>query len=80
MWFGPVNKETYVHGCGSARSLYIGKRSGDRDDPTGLELSPVDRGGLHRSGACVLRSSPREIARERERERAPFSGAGRPLL
>ena len=41
-----VNEETYVHGCDRARSLSIGNRSSDRDDPTGLELSPVGRSSL----------------------------------
>ena len=78
MWFGPVNKETYVHGCDRARSLCIGNNSGDRDDPTGLELSPVGRRGLYGPSVFVPCSSEREIAREREW--IPFSGVGRPLL
>ena len=65
MWFGPVNKETYVHGCDRARSLCIGNSSGDRDDPTGLELSPVGRSGLYRPGVLVPYNSERERSRER---------------
>ena len=45
-WFGSVNEETYIHGCDRARSLSIENKSGDRDDPTGLELSPVGRSSL----------------------------------
>ena len=45
-WLGFVNEETYVHGCDRARSLSIEYRSGDRDDPTGLELSLVGRSSL----------------------------------
>ena len=45
-WFDSVNEETYVHGCDRAHSLSIGNRSGDRDDPIGLELSPVGRSNL----------------------------------
>ena len=45
-WFGSINEETYVHKCDRARSLSIGNKSGDRDDPTGLELSPVGRSSL----------------------------------
>ena len=51
MWFGSVNDETYVHGCDRACPLSIRKRSGDRDDPTGLELSPV--GWSNRLGLSV---------------------------
>ena len=45
-WFGSVNEETYVHECDRARSPSIENRSGDRDDPIGLELSPVGRSSL----------------------------------
>ena len=73
MWFGPVNKETYVHGCDNARLLCIRNNSGDREDPTGLELSPVDRGGFIRIG-CVDASQFRERDSERERESPLFRG------
>ena len=53
MWFGSVNKETYVHGCDRARQLSIEKRSGDRDDPTGLELSTVGQSSRFGLGVCV---------------------------
>ena len=62
MWFGSVNEETYVHGCDGARSLSIGNRSCDRDDPTGLELLPVGRSRFSRLGLRVsLFESEREI-------------------
>ena len=60
MWFDSVNEETYVHGCDRARSLCIENRSSDRDDPTNLELSPVDRSGLYRPGVFVPYNSERE--------------------
>ena len=53
MWFGSVNEETYVHGCDRARPLSIRKRSGDRDDPTGLELSPVGRSSRLGLSVCI---------------------------
>ena len=72
MWFGPVNKETYVHGCDRARSLSIGNKSGDRDDPTGLELSPVGRSSLFLNWGrvCVCHS----IASSKKLD--PFLGVG----
>ena len=73
MWFGSINEETYVHGCDRARPLCIKNRSGDRDDPIGLELSPVGRSRFPRLGVCVVLSS------ERERD-IPLSGVGRALL
>ena len=53
MWFGFVNKETYVHGCDRARPLSIGKRSSDRGDPTGLELPLVGRSSRLGLSVCV---------------------------
>ena len=74
MWFGPVNEETYVHGRDRARLLCIGNNSGDRDDPTGLELSLVGRSGLYRLGVCAFLFRERE--KEREREGDPPFGSG----
>ena len=55
MWFGSTNKETYVYVCDRARGTFTKyrKRSGDRDDPTGLELSPVGRSSGLGLSVCV---------------------------
>ena len=53
MWFGSINEETYIHGCDRARPLSIRKMSGDWDDPTGLELSPVGWSSRLGLSVCV---------------------------
>ena len=74
MWFGSVNEETYVYGCDGARSLSIKNKSGDRDDPTGLELSPVGRDSLFLNWVCVCHSNACS------KNQIPFLGVGRSLL
>ena len=73
MWFDSVNEETYVHGCDRARSLSIEKRSSDRDDPTGLELSPVGRSSRFGLSVCIT-------VRKNLFFPVFFNGVGRSLL